>query len=942
MSRPSNEERLAKIHAEAIEEFDKIQSAVRDERLQCLQDRRFCDIAGAQWEGALGDQFENKPKFEVNKVHLSALRIENEYLNNRITVNFVSKDGTEDDKLAEVCDGLYRADEQDSQATEAYDNAFKEASKGGMGAWRYRTCYEDEEDPENDYQRIHIEPIYEADTCVFFDLNAKRQDKSDAKSCYVLTSYTPEAYEEEWEDNPVSWPKDIDQREFDWASPDVVFVAEYYRVEHTKDTVVFFEDVQGTEERHLQSELDADEELVATLKATCRKETRRKKINVKAIHKYIMSGGKILEDCGVIAGKNIPIVPTYGQRSFVDSVERCMGHVRLAKDVQRLKNMQLSKLGELSAQSSIEKPILTPEQIAGHQVMWSEDNIKQYPYLLVNPILDANGQQMVAGPIAYTKPPMIPPAMAALLQITETDMQEILGGAQGAEKVVSNIGSKTVEMIHQRLDMQTYIYMSNHAKGIQRGGEIWLSMAKEVYVDPERKMKTVGTHGETGSIELMKPTIDPDTAEKVTENDLTKATFDVVSEVGPSSTSRRDSTIQKLTNMMGATQDPETLQVLGSMVMLNMEGEGISEVRDFFRMKLVKMGVIKPTDEEKAILEAQQKGEDPNATYLKAAADEATANATQARVKTLETMASADLKRAQTEETKAKTVETMAGVSGGMAQAAQAIEQVGAQNSIGGQDTSLAHVNEQEKDMMRRMGGSGRVDPVTGIEHFDAGGKRGDSNAGNASGGYGGGDNDGDGGNSGGGTGRTSKTGTSNPENTSNYGAATRDSGGDDYSASANPSVMSLDNVPLRGATPGYAASVPSEITKGSIGRGVLGAGLGYLFGGPSLAAKGAQIGYRSGAGQTVSGLGNTAGYNATGKGAIGSSRGLAGGPEGRDGDGSSSLLGVNTPTASSQIAATTTPAAEDAYQAVVPVEEWSSLSVADRQKAMREFWAQF
>ena len=39
-----------------------------------------------------------------------------------------------------------------------------------------------------------------------------------------------------------------------------------------------------------------------------------------------------------------------------------------------------------SALSSVEKPILTPEQVAGHQVMWAEDNLKDYPYLLINPI----------------------------------------------------------------------------------------------------------------------------------------------------------------------------------------------------------------------------------------------------------------------------------------------------------------------------------------------------------------------------------------------------------------------------------------------------------------------------------------------------------------------------------------------------------------------------
>ena len=153
MARLTKEQRLANVHQDALIEFDSIQSAMRDERLQCLEDRRFYSIAGAQWEGALAEQFDNKPKFEVNKIHLSVMRIINEYRNNRITVDFISKEGDEDDRLADVCDGLYRADEEDSSADEAYDNAFEEAVGGGIGAWRLRTVYEDEYDDEDDRQR---------------------------------------------------------------------------------------------------------------------------------------------------------------------------------------------------------------------------------------------------------------------------------------------------------------------------------------------------------------------------------------------------------------------------------------------------------------------------------------------------------------------------------------------------------------------------------------------------------------------------------------------------------------------------------------------------------------------------------------------------------------------------------------------------------------------
>jgi hypothetical protein len=654
MARLTNDQRLANIHAEAMAEFDTIQAALRDERLQCLQDRRFYSISGAQWEGPLREQYENKPKFEVNKIMLAVTRIINEYRNNRITVDFISKDGEPENQLADTCDKLYRADEMDSSAEEAYDNAFEEAVGGGFGAWRLRSVYEDEEDDENEKQRIIIEPIFDADSSVFFDLNAKRQDKADARKCFVLTAMTRDAYTEQYDDDPASWPKEIHQYEFDWATPDVVYVAEYYRIEDVSTTIRIFQNLSGEEERYTSEEL-TDEKL-AEFEAIGTVEVRQKKVKKRKVHKYLMSGARILDDLGYIAGKCIPIVPVYGKRWFIDNVERCMGHVRLAKDAQRLKNMQLSKLGEISAYSSIEKPIMTPEQVAGHQIMWSEDNLKNYPYLLINPMTGPDGAQQAVGPLDYTRSAQIPPSLAALLQVTEQDIRDILGNAGQQDQIVSNISGKAVEMIQNRMDMQTFIYMSNMAKAVRRSGEIWLSMAKEIYTEDGRKMKGIGTQMQMEPVMLMRPTIDETTGEMVMENDLSNADFDVAVDVGPSSSSKRQAIVRSLLGMMQITQDPETMQVLGAMAMMNMEGEGISEVREYFRRKLVMMGVVKPTEEEREQMElaAQNAEEDPNSIFLQAAAEEAVAKAAKARADTVETIAEAELKRARTVETLSK------------------------------------------------------------------------------------------------------------------------------------------------------------------------------------------------------------------------------------------------------------------------------------------------
>lgn len=104
-----------------------------------------------------------------------------------------------------------------------------------------------------------------------------------------------------------------------------------------------------------------------------------------------------------------------------------------------------------------------------------------------------------------------------------------------------------------------------------------------------------------------------------------------------------------------------------------MEGEGISEVRDFFRRKLILLGVVRPTKAEmEEMMQAQaNRPEDPNSIFLQAAAEEAVAKAAKARADTIETVAAAELKRAQ-------TVETMAKVSGAeQDQAIKALQTMG-------------------------------------------------------------------------------------------------------------------------------------------------------------------------------------------------------------------------------------------------------------------------
>jgi hypothetical protein len=671
MSQQTKEQRLAAVHARAIERFDRCYASQREIRLQCAQDRRFVFVPGAQFEGDLADQFENRPRFEISKVANAVIRIFSEYRNNRVTVDFRPADGDTSDETAEFLDDLYRGDEQENDAQEAYDTAFEEGVAGGMGAWRLVNRYEDDEDEDDDRRRICIEPIPDADNSVFFDIDAKRYDKRDATYCFVITSMAPPEYGDrfdedadaaikEWGDrrkqakNITSFDRTMRMGIYDWFQPEVVYTAEYFEIEEVSDPVQVWKSGATDAEEKLypkRMEKDAYDAEVFKLRAQGFFMSREKKRKRRVVHKYVIDGSRVLDDAGVIAGKFIPVIPFYAKRAYVDNIERINGHIRFAIDAQRLYNMLMSLLAEISVQTPVEKPIFTPEQVAGHQDMWALDGVKRYPYLLVNPITDPTGAQVAAGPLGYTKPPALPPALAALIELIGIDLREILNASGDQQEMVSNISAKAVELIQNRLDMQSFIYMDNFKKSMRRCGEIWLSMARDLYDEDDRPMRVVRIDGSDEIAMLRQPSTDKDGKVKYL-NDPAGGKFKAVADVGPSYTTRRDGTVRAITGMLQFVHDPADQAVLTATAVKNLEGEGLEPVKKHFRQKLLALGLEKPTEEEQAEIDQAQANQkpDPQATFLLAEAEKAMANAEKAR-------ADAEKARAQTVEALARVEE---------------------------------------------------------------------------------------------------------------------------------------------------------------------------------------------------------------------------------------------------------------------------------------------
>ena len=650
----------------ALQQFDDITSAVQEERALALSDRRFVSIAGAQWEGPWQDQFQNSIMVEVNKTAQGVEKIIADYRQNRITVNFRGVDKGADEQTADTLDGMFRADAYNSKANQAFDNAFEEAVQGGIGAWRLTNRYEDEYDPDNDYQRIYIEAIVDADQSVFWDMNARLYDKSDARFCYVVTAMSRQAFSEEYGDDAIDdWPDEILKAYYDWYTPDVVRVAEYYEVQAKSAVLrIFKHRVTGEERREWAADLDAGQ--LKDLTAQGWQEARTRRAKRRQIMKWVMSGSEVLKGPTLVAGQCIPIVPVYGKRWFIDNMERTRGHVRLAKDPQRIYNAQISKLTETAAIAPTERPIFTPEQIAGHADSWAEANINRAPYALVNQTLDINGNPMPAGPVAMITPPQLSPVLGALIQITANDIADLTSADDGADQAMPNVSAAAMDIAATRVDAKSGIYMDNMKQSMQRCGEIYLEMARDVYFEEGREVETMGDAGDQGTATLAEGVTDPQGRYTI-RNDISKGKYRVISDVTEATSTRRDKTVKTLLSGAQIVQafDPELAGAMTNTAMINVDGEGMQDLQDWIRARMVTQGIVKPTEEEKAQLEQakqQQQQPDPQAQALAAVAEKEQALASKAvadtalsKANTIKSLAEADRARSETQNNAAES-----------------------------------------------------------------------------------------------------------------------------------------------------------------------------------------------------------------------------------------------------------------------------------------------
>lgn len=687
VGRPSKADRLRDVHALALRRFHAIENASRDDRTMSRNDRRFGTVPGAMWEDpVLSMTFAKKPRFELSYIMGARIRLDGEYRANRPTVTFAPRDvGNSDaDETAEALNGLFRSDWADFHGDGMGDNAFSEMALGGMGGGHTPTVWEDDEE-DCGKQRVAFKPIVDADLSIYYDLDSKDEQKRDATHAFRVYTKTRAAFEEEWPNEDTStWPvSTCDGSIYDWHTPDVVKIADYYVVERVKVQTSTVKTLLGKTSTMTGDELDeepkdyeGDEvEGVDAPRLTPRKRliaegctiTPGKKKTIKQVRKYLLSGGGVLEDYGIINGTEIPLPTLYGIRDWVDNKERWQGIVRVASDAQRVLNMVFSRLVELSATGVSKVPVFHPEEIVGVGAQWEGRHLETPAYLQRRRLKDSAGNDMPSPAIEYTPTPEIDQATAGVMQLAQNSLKEILGHKEQHEAIRGNVTGKAIELQQVAKDVMSLIYLDKAKQFMQRVGECWLSAAVDVYVEPGRRLKTIGADMKTrGSITLGEPGVD-DKGNIIKRYDLSKAKFDVIVDVGPSTATKRAAIVSALTQLLQILpqDEPETRKVVTAAILANMEGEGLAQVRGYFRKQLVRMGVEKPTELEQAEMDREREAAGqakPSAQdqALAALAQKEAALARKAEVDAGLSAANTEKARAQTALVEAQTIETVA------------------------------------------------------------------------------------------------------------------------------------------------------------------------------------------------------------------------------------------------------------------------------------------
>ena len=468
-----------------------------------------------------------------------------------------------DAKLAQIITGICRHVEVNSDADNAYDNAFDYAVRMGWGFIRVTTDYVSEDSFD---QEIYIKPVENPFT-VYFDPNSVAPDGSDAEKCLITTVMDKKIFHSMYpdaDDGSGFSQRGTGDSNAEWVMKEDIRIAEYFYTERKKAKLAMLSD--GTSV--YQDELP-DPEMMAAAGI----EVIDTRDSYKKVIKWVkLTAMEILEE-GDWGGKYIPIVPVYGQQLIVENKRKKFGLVRMAKDPQRMYNFWQTAATESVALAPKAKWLIAEGQDEGHENEWAAANIKSSPVLRYKQ-RDIEGSPAPAPQRLQPEPP--PAGILTAAATINSDLQAVIGIFDPSQMPSGNVSGKALQGQQQQVDMSNYHYFDNLTRSIKQIGRIILDLTPKIY-DAQRVMRIIGDDGKPELVTINEQSVD-EMGVMTILNDVTVGEYDVVMDTGPGYNSKRQEAVDSMMQLL--TADPALMTQAGDLIFRNMDFPGAETIAD--------------------------------------------------------------------------------------------------------------------------------------------------------------------------------------------------------------------------------------------------------------------------------------------------------------------------------------------------------------------------
>lgn len=517
-------------------------------RRAAMEDMKFVNVPGAQWDENMKLERGERPCYEFNKLRITVKRVVNEMRANRPQGKVRGVEDTDKD-TADVYEGLIRNIWNVSDGDTIIDSAAEYQVGAGMGAWRVTSEYATDTAFEQDLCLEEIQNPF----CLFWDPAARDQLKRDANDWILTDKISKQSFEEKYGDIERI---DFESSEFDddeeWSDETDVRVAEYWWKEPIEKEIWQLDDGKV---------IDAESDEAALIEQDRIK--RRRTIKTHKIQMCIASGDAILEGPTDWAGTMFPFVVVFGEYMVIDGKIHWFGLPRFAKDAQRSYNISRTAIAETVASSPLSTIWATAKQAEGHTKRWAEAHQKNFPFRLYN------ADPKAPGPPLKTGGAEVPVALINEANMASEDIKSVTGIFSADQGAPNSATSGRQEIARQQQgQLATFNYPDNLGKGIRRTWEILVDLIPQIY-DTERSIRILGSDEAEDYVRINTFEVDPQTREPIKVHDLSEGKYDVTITTGPGFATKRQEATE---TYLGLTQgNPEVMQLAGDLIFKSMD-----------------------------------------------------------------------------------------------------------------------------------------------------------------------------------------------------------------------------------------------------------------------------------------------------------------------------------------------------------------------------------